>query len=246
MFGGKSYLVTGGSRGIGAATVKALVRAGANVALTYSKGEAAAREVVEACQGAEGRVLALQADVEDFQRARQVAEQVYAQFERIDGLVANAGITQDRPLVMMQEDDWSRVIDTNLKGTFNYVRSVIYRMIQERSGRVVCVSSVSGIAGVPGQTNYSATKAGLNGFVRTLSKEVAPYGITVNAVAPGFVETEMWAKIPEKKRSVLVGSVPLKRIGRPEEIASTILFLLSDSAAYMTGSVLVVDGGLTA
>ncbi|HLI71539.1 MAG TPA: 3-oxoacyl-ACP reductase FabG [Ktedonobacteraceae bacterium] len=243
----KKILVTGGSRGIGRATVLALAQSGAQVAFTYSRNQAAAEEVLSEAVDAEGRVLAIRADVQDFGQAKQVVEDVQKELGDLDGLVLNAGITRDGLLAMMPEENWDEVIATNLKGVFNYARAAIYGMIRQRSGRIVCVSSVSGgRMGVAGQTNYGATKAAQIGFVKALAKEVAPYGITVNAVAPGFIETDIWQLIPEAKRAGLLKSIPLGRLGQPEEVASVICFLLSAEAGYITGNVVEIDGGLSA
>lgn len=244
---GKKILVTGGSRGIGRATVLALVRLGASVAFTYSTNSAAAEAVLAEAAGMEGRAIAIQADVEDYEQAKQVVQDVQEELGDLDGLVLNAGITRDGMLAMMPEENWDAVVATNLKGVFNYARAAIYSMIRQRSGRVVCVSSVSGgRLGVVGQTNYGATKAAQVGFVKSLSKEVASYGITVNAVAPGFIETDIWQLIPEAKRAGLLKSIPQGRLGQPEEVAAAIKFFLSDEASYITGSVLEIDGGLSA
>lgn len=243
----QKILVTGGSRGIGKATVLALARSGADVAFTYSSNENAAAEVLAEAQNMQGRVLAIQADVRDYQQARQVIADVQEQLSGLDGLVLNAGITRDGIFAMMSEKNWDEVIETNLKGVFNYTRAAIYGMVLQRSGKIVCVSSVSGgRLGVAGQTNYGATKAAQIGFVKSLSKEVASYGITVNAVAPGFIETDIWQSIPEAKRSHLLKSIPLGRLGQAEEVAAAICFLLSQEASYITGNVLTIDGGLSA
>jgi 3-oxoacyl-[acyl-carrier protein] reductase len=244
---GKKILVTGGSRGIGRATVLALARAGAYVAFTYSSNHEAAEEVLAQTAHMEGRVIARQADVRDLGQAKQVVEDVQKELGDLDGLVLNAGITRDGILAMMPEENWDDVVSTNLKGIFNYARASVYSMIRQRAGRIVCVSSVSGgRVGVAGQTNYGATKAAQVGFVKALAKEVAPYGISVNAVAPGFIETDIWQSIPEAKRANLVKGIPQGRLGKPEEVASAICFLLSDDASYITGSVLEIDGGMSA
>lgn len=244
---GKRILVTGGSRGIGKATVLALARAGALVAFTYSSNQAAAAEVLAEAAGTEGRVMAVQADVQNYEQAKQVIEQVQAELGDLDGLVLNAGITRDGILAMMPEKNWDDVVATNLKGIFNYARAAVYSMIRQRAGRIICVSSVSGgRIGVAGQTNYGATKAAQIGFVKSLAKEVGPYGITVNAVAPGFIETDIWQSIPAAKHAGLLKSIPQGRLGRPEEVAAVIRFLLSEDASYITGSVVEIDGGLSA
>jgi 3-oxoacyl-[acyl-carrier protein] reductase len=238
---GKRYLVTGGSRGIGRAVVQCLAQAGAEVAFTYRSGAEAANALC-----AETQAVGVPADVRSFEQARAAIEQARQRLGGLDGLVTNAGITQDRSLVLMSEDEWDDVIATNLKGTFNYIRAALYGLIQQRSGRIVCVSSVSGLTGVPGQTNYAATKAGIVGMVRSLSKEVGRFGVRVNAVAPGYVATDMWAAIPETRRKGLVATIPAGRPGRAEEVAAAVRFLLSPEADYISGAVLVIDGGLSA
>ncbi len=244
---GKKILVTGGSRGIGRATVLALARSGAHVAFTYSSNQKAAEDVLLQTAHTEGRVIARRADVRELDQAKQVVEEVQQELGDLDGLVLNAGITRDGILAMMPEENWDDVISTNLKGIFNYARASIYSMIRQRAGRIVCVSSVSGgRVGVAGQTNYGATKAAQIGFVKALAKEVGPYGISVNAVAPGFIETDIWQTIPEAKRASLVKGIPQGRLGKPEEVAAAICFLLSEDASYITGSVLEIDGGMSA
>lgn len=244
---GKKILVTGGSRGIGRATVLALARSGAHVAFTYSSNQKAAEEVLLQTAHMEGRVIARRADVRELDQAKQVVEEVQQELGDLDGLVLNAGITRDGILAMMPEENWDDVISTNLKGIFNYARASVYSMIRQRAGRIVCVSSVSGgRVGVAGQTNYGATKAAQIGFVKALAKEVGPYGISVNAVAPGFIETDIWQTIPEVKRANLVKGIPQGRLGKPEEVAAAICFLLSEDASYITGSVLEIDGGMSA
>jgi 3-oxoacyl-[acyl-carrier protein] reductase len=244
---GKKILVTGGSRGIGRATVLALARSGAHVAFTYNSNQAAAEEVLAMAARTEGNVIAIQAHVQDYEQAKWVVEDVQKKIGDLDGLVLNAGIARDGLLAMMSEETWDDVVATNLKGVFNYTRATVYSMIRQRAGRIVCVSSISGgRIGVIGQTNYGATKAAQIGFVKSLAKEVASYGITVNAVAPGFIETDIWQSIPEAKRSALLKGIPQGRLGQPEEVAAAIRFLLSEDASYITGSVLEIDGGLSA
>lgn len=244
---GQKILVTGGSRGIGRATVLALAQSGAQVAFTYGQNQAAAEEVVASAARTEGRAFAVRANVQDFAQARQVVETVQEELGDLNCLVLNAGITRDGLLAMMPEENWDAVVATNLKGVFNYARAVAYSMIRQRAGHIVCVSSVSGArVGVAGQTNYGATKAAQIGFVKSLAKEIAPYGITVNAVAPGFIETDIWQSIPEAKRAGLLKGIPLGRLGQPEEVASVIRFLLSEEASYITGAVIEIDGGMSA
>jgi 3-oxoacyl-[acyl-carrier protein] reductase len=217
------------------------------VAFTYSSNHAAVEEVIAHAAECGARVLARQADVRDYEQAKRVVAEVQHELGDLDGIVLNAGITRDGILAMMPEENWDEVVATNLKGMFNYARASIYSMIRQRAGRVVCVSSVSGgRLGVIGQTNYGATKAAQLGFVKALAKEVAQYGITVNAVAPGFIETDIWQTIPEARRAHLISGIPQRRLGRPEEVAAAICFLLSEQASYITGSVLEIDGGLSA
>jgi len=244
---GKNILVTGGSRGIGKATVLALAQSGAHVAFTYSSNQTAADEVLSEAAETDGQVIAIRADVQDYKQARQVVEEIQDTLGDLDGLVLNAGITRDGLLALMPEENWDDVIGTNLKGVFNYTRATVYGMMKQRSGRIVCVSSVSGVrVGIAGQTNYGATKAAQIGFIKSLAKEVAAYGITVNAVTPGFVETDIWQSIPEAKRAGLLKTIPLGRLCQPEEVAAAICFFLSEQASYITGSVITIDGGLSA
>ncbi|WP_127534575.1 3-oxoacyl-ACP reductase FabG [Paenibacillus kobensis] len=247
-FGGKRVLITGGSRGIGRAIVSYLAERGADVAFTYKGNHEAARELCDTLARLElpGRVMSLAADAEQLDQAKETIERVRETFGGLDGLVLNAGINRDKPLFLMAEEDWDATIGANLKGTYNYARAAVYGMMRDKAGSIVCISSVSGLKGMPGQVNYSATKAGQIGFVRSLSREVAKYGITVNAVAPGFIETEMWEALPEKVRTGFLGDIPLGRPGKAEEVARAVGFLLSEEASYVTGSVLVVDGGLSA
>ncbi|MBT2762682.1 SDR family NAD(P)-dependent oxidoreductase [Paenibacillus sp. ISL-20] len=242
---GNRILVTGGSKGIGRATVLSLVNEGHHVAFTYREDDEGARSLCKEAESFSGTVFAVKADAKDYSAACKVIEEINAKFEGIDGIVVNAGANKDKPFFLMSEEDWDEVVGTNLKGTYNYVKAAIYGMIQQGFGRIVCVSSVSGMIGVPGQVNYSASKAGQIGFIKSLSKEVAKYGITVNGVAPGFIDTNMWeAMKPNQKRKVL-NDIPAGRVGSPQEVADVIQFLLSSKASYITGTVVVVDGGLS-
>ena len=241
----KTYLVTGGSRGIGRAAVIALWQAGANVAFTYRNNHDAAEELCAQAQGAENKLLAIQANAEELDKAKETVAQVKQAFGTLDGIVINAGITRDKPLFMMDETEWDDIMNTNLKGTYNYAKAVVYDFMKQRSGRIICVSSISGIMGVAGQTNYSAAKSAQIGFVRSLSKEISKFGITVNAVAPGFIETDMWRDMDEKERDRAVKQIPAGRIGSAEEVSHAICFLMSPQSSYITGNVLVVDGGLS-
>jgi len=241
---GKVALVTGGSRGIGRAVALELARAGAEVAVNYAASEGAAREVVREIKSLGRRAFPVRFDVADASAVAEGVKAVEEAFGRIDILVNNAGITRDGLLVRMKDEDWDRVLSVNLKGAFLVTRAVLPGMMKRRYGRIVNISSVIGFSGNPGQTNYAASKAGLVGFSRSLALEVARRGITVNVVAPGYIETDMTAALPEKAREALLAQVPMGRAGTPEEVAHAVVFLASDKASYITGTVVHVNGGL--
>jgi 3-oxoacyl-[acyl-carrier protein] reductase len=240
----KVALVTGGSRGIGRAIALDLAQRGARVVVNYHQNEKAAAEVVTAIQADGGEAVAVQADVGDFEQAKELITTTLDTFGQIDILVNNAGTTRDQLLMLMKEDDWDTVVRINLKGVFNCCKAAARSMMRKRQGRIINVSSVSGIAGQGGQTNYAASKAGVIGFTKSLAKELGPRGITVNCVAPGFIPTDLTADLPDDIRQQAIELTPLRRMGRPEEIAYAVAFLASDEAAFITGEVLTVDGGL--
>ncbi len=237
-------IVTGGTRGIGRAIVLAVCEEGADCAFTYARNQAAANSLADEVRRIGRRALAVQADARSFDRAKALVEEAKKAFGRLDILINNAGITRDKSLMMMNSDDWSEVIDTNLTGVFNTSRACIITFLKQKSGNIVNISSVSGIHPLPGQTNYAAAKAGVIGFTKSLAREVAPYNIRVNAVAPGFIATEMTMGLGEKTRDKFVKMIPLQRFGTPEEVAKAVLFLLSDDSQYITGQTLQLDGGL--
>lgn len=239
-------LVTGGSRGIGRAVALALAAQGARVAVNYARNAEAAEEVVREITRNGGEAVALQADVADFAAGEALVGAVEARFGRLDVLVNNAGITRDTLLMRMKESDWDDVIHTNLKGMFNCTRAAVRLMVKQRQGRVINIASVSAFAGNPGQANYAAAKAGVIGFTRVLAKEVGSRGVTVNAVAPGFITTDMTAVLPDRVKEEVLARVPAGRFGDPEDVAHAVVFLASPASGYITGQTIVVDGGLTA
>lgn len=243
-FEGKTAVVTGGSRGLGRAICLELARGGANVLFCYAGNEAAARETVQAVEELGAKALAVRCDVSDAAQVDALAKAAVEAFGRIDILVNNAGITRDNLLMRMSEADFDAVIDTNLKGTFLCMKAVSRLMLKQRYGRIVNVSSVVGLRGNAGQVNYAASKAGVVGMTKSLARELASRGVTVNAVAPGFMETDMTAALPEAARAAAQGSIPMNRLGAPEDVARAVAFLASDDAAYITGQVLAVDGGM--
>jgi 3-oxoacyl-[acyl-carrier protein] reductase len=231
--------VTGGSRGIGAAISRELGRAGARVAVNYRSGGDAAGEVAGEIGG-----IAVAADVSDPADARALLERVEGELGDVDILVNNAGITRDTLIARMSDDDWEQVIETNLRGAFNTCRAVARKMLRRRSGAIVNLSSVVGLHGNPGQANYAASKAGLIGLTKALARELGTRGVRVNAVAPGYIDTELTRVLPPQARDAILGSTPLGRLGAPEDVAAAVRYLCSDEAAFVTGEVLLVDGGL--
>ena len=243
-FDGQVAVVTGAGRGIGEAIAKKLADEGAKVAVV-SRTEANAGKTAEAINAAHpGAARAYAVDVADFQAVQELADVIFREFGKVDILVNNAGVTRDGLSMRMSSDDWDVVMDTNLKGAFNFIRAVQRPMVKQRSGRIINISSVSGMMGNAGQANYAASKAGLIGLTKTIARELSGRGITVNAVAPGFIETDMTNVLPENIRTAVVGRIPLGRFGAPEDIAAAVAFLAGAEAGYVTGQTLVVDGGM--
>ncbi|WP_127166466.1 3-oxoacyl-[acyl-carrier-protein] reductase [Veillonella sp. CHU732] len=241
---GKVALVTGASRGIGQATAIDLAKAGADVVVNFIGNEAVAQETVDAIEALGRKAIKIKADVGNAEDVQAMVDEAVAAFGHIDILVNNAGITRDGLLIRMKDSDWDDVLNINLKGVYLVTKAVAKLMVKQRAGRIINMTSVSGVTGNVGQANYAAAKAGVIGFTKTCAKELAARGITVNAVAPGFIETAMTDVLPEKIKEGIAATVPFGRMGQPEEIASVVTFLASDFASYITGQVLNVDGGM--
>ena len=244
MLNGKVAVVTGASRGIGRAVAIKLASEGATVVINYNGSEDRALEVKKEIEENGGKAEIRQCNVSDYAACEEMFKEIISTLGSVDILVNNAGITKDGLLMKMSEEDYDAVLDTNLKGTFNCIRHVARQMIRQRGGRIINMSSVSGVLGNAGQANYSASKAGVIGLTKSVARELASRGITVNAVAPGFVNTEMTAILPEKVKEGAAAQIPLGKFGEPEDIANAVAFLASDNARYITGQVLAVDGGM--
>lgn len=240
----KVAIVTGGSRGIGRGIALKLAAEGAKVVINYRVNSAAAEEVVGLVEKQGGEAISVQADVSYTAEAQRLIKTAVSTYGRLDILVNNAGTTRDMLIMLMKEEDWDLVINTNLKSAFNCCKAAARIMMKQRYGRIVNITSVSGLAGQAGQTNYSASKAGLVGFTKSLAKEIGPRNITVNAVAPGFVYTDLTADLPQDMKDLALQMTPLGRFGTPEDMANAVAFLASDEAGFITGHVLSVDGGL--
>lgn len=240
----KVCIVTGGSRGIGEAIVRRLVTEGATVYATYNSNKDRAEAIEQELRGNGGVVSFMQVDVSDENQVKGLIDTVVAETKRIDVLVNNAGITKDGLLMRMSEQDWDSVIDTNLKSVFFTTKSVMRQMMSQRSGRIINITSVVGITGNAGQANYTASKAGLIGFTKSVAKELASRNILVNCIAPGYIATEMTDKLTEEQRNEFLKVIPLKRPALPEEVAASVAFFVSDDANYITGQTLCVDGGM--
>lgn len=244
-FEGRTAVVTGGSRGIGRAVCLELAKGGANVVLCYAGNEAAAQETVSACESAGGHALAVQCDVSDSAQVKTLVDTALNAFGHVDILVNNAGITRDGLLAVMKEADFDAVLAANLKGAFLCMKAVVRTMMKQRYGRIVNISSVVALRGNPGQVNYAASKAGIIGMTKSLAKELAVRNITVNAVAPGFIETDMTAAMPEASRTAALASIPINRLGTAEDVARAVAFFACEESAYLTGQILAVDGGMS-
>lgn len=242
----KKAIVTGGSRGIGAAIVQKLAENGFDVVFNYRNDSAAAEAIEKKYQNADAVVKALQADISDYTAATAFITQSKEILGEVDLLVNNAGITRDRPLFFMSETDWNNVIDTNVNGLFNVTRNLMASFMKNKRGAVISISSIAGLKGVSGQTNYCASKSAVIGFTRALAKEAAKAGIPVNCIAPGYIDTDMTRAIPAKHLEELKEMIPMKRFGCAQEVADLVLFLASEKARYITGQVISVDGGLSA
>lgn len=241
---GKTAIVTGGSRGIGKAIAIKLAEQGANIVVNYSNSPESANEVIRMIETIGRQGIAIKADVSNPSEVEELISVAEARFSSIDILINNAGITRDTLLMKMKEDDWDSVITTNLKGTFNCTKAVTKKMIRQRSGKIVSVASVIGIVGNAGQANYAASKAGIIGFTKSIAKELGSRNINVNAVAPGYIQTDMTDKLSAEVKEGLIADIPLKRLGAPEDVANIVVFLCTEEASYITGQVFNVDGGM--
>lgn len=241
---GKTAIVTGGSRGIGRAIALELAAKGANVAVNYTSNRESAEKVVAEIEAMGAAAMAVKADVSNSEEVENLVKEVLNRFDSIDILINNAGITRDNLLIRMTEKEFDEVLGTNLKGAFNCTKTVSKVMIKQKSGKIINVSSVVGIIGNAGQSNYAAAKAGLIGFTKSIAKELGKRGITVNAVAPGFIDTDMTSKLPERAKEEFIKNIPMLRPGKPVDVAKAVLFLASENSDYITGQVINIDGGM--
>jgi 3-oxoacyl-[acyl-carrier protein] reductase len=243
-FVGKVALITGGARGIGKVISETLSKKGSHIVVADINFELAQATAVQINESYNVKTMPIQVNVANLENVTSMVDQVIQFFGKVDILVNNAGITRDTLIMRMTEAEWDQVIDINLKGTWNCSKAVIRQMLKQRYGRIVNISSVSGLAGQAGQTNYSASKAGIIGLTKALAREVASRGITVNAVAPGFIPTDLTKDLPEDLKEMIIKSTPMGRMGTPQEVANAVAFLASDDASYITGQVLSIDGGM--
>lgn len=244
MLNGKKAVITGGSRGIGKAIALKMAQNGADIAIIYSGNEQAANEVCNEASKYNVTADCYKCDVSDFEQSKKVAAEILGKFKSVDILINNAGITRDNLLMRMSENDFDSVIDVNLKGVFNFTKHFCMALMKSQAGRIINITSVSGLMGNAGQANYSAAKAGLIGFTKTVAKELASRKVTCNAIAPGFIETDMTSSLPEAVIEYANKTIPLKRMGKAEEVADLAVFLASERASYITGEVIRIDGGL--
>ena len=242
----KTVIISGATRGIGRAIAIDLAREGANISFNFLKSNKDAEDLEKEIKNFGVKVKSFQVDIRDYDAVKSWVDKTKELFGGIDIVINNAGVIKDKALALMEPDDWHEVINTNLDGTFNLTRAAIVTFIKQKSGVIVNITSVSGITGMSRQTNYSASKAGIIGFTKSLAKEVASYNIRVNAVAPGFIETDMLKDLKEEYKSQIMKQIPLCRFGRPEEVARVVKFLVSDDAGYITGQTIVIDGGMSA
>ncbi|NLJ30723.1 MAG: 3-oxoacyl-[acyl-carrier-protein] reductase [Clostridiales bacterium] len=241
---GKTAVVTGGSRGIGKAIALRLAQCGAQVAVIYAGNEAAANETCAQIAQEGGAAKAYRCDVSDYAQTEQTVKAVLGDFGKIDILVNNAGIVRDALILSMTEQDFEQVVNTNLKGAFHMIKHTYRQFMKQRSGRIINIASVSGISGNAGQANYSSAKAGMIGLTKSVARELAARGVTCNAIAPGFIETDMTAQLSDKVKEAALQTIPLRRLGTPQDVANLAAFLAGDEAGYITGAVIQVDGGL--
>jgi 3-oxoacyl-[acyl-carrier protein] reductase len=241
---GQGIIVTGATRGIGRAIALEVARQGASVSFSYLKSSEAAAELKREIESLGVKAIAFQTDAGDLKAVREMVNQTKSAFGKIDGLVNNAGLTRDKLIMMMSEEDWSEVIRTNLTGAFNFSRAAVFNMMKAKRGAILNITSISGLVGMAGQVNYSASKAGMIGMTKALAKEVGRHGVRVNALALGFIDTDMTAAIPEANRTAALNLIPIGRFGKVDDVAPVAAFLLSEAAAYITGAIIQIDGGL--
>ncbi|MEW9122511.1 MAG: 3-oxoacyl-[acyl-carrier-protein] reductase [Thermotaleaceae bacterium] len=241
---GKTAIVTGGSRGIGKAIALKLAELGSNIVVNYTSKPEEAEKVVETIKAMGRKAIAIQADVSSAVDVELLINKIEEEFATIDILVNNAGVTKDTLLMRMKEEDWDKVIAINLKGTYNCTKAVTKKMVKQKSGRIINIASVVGVMGNAGQSNYAASKAGIIGFTKSIAKELATRGINANAVAPGFIQTDMTEVLSVDVKETMINNIPMKELGTPEDVANVVAFLCSNSARYITGQVINVDGGM--